>query len=98
MSRNGKVLSEIMERHALCVVNCLKGRSDGLITREINTVNGIEKSVIDFVIVSRDIIKHIEHIHIDDKRANVLTQNVKTKQGTVTSKSDHNFIETKINI
>ena len=58
----------------------------------MSTVNGIEQSVIDFVIVSNELIKHIESIHIDDDRVNVLTTNHKTKTGTTMSKSDHNLI------
>ena len=98
MSKNGKVLAAVMERHTLCVVNGLTDKSKGLITREMSTINGIERSVIDFVIVSSDLVKHIKNIHIDDKRINVLTKNVKTKEGTITTKSDHNIIETKFNI
>ena len=52
MSENGKILSGILNRHALCVVNGLEDKTEGLITRERTTINGIEKSVIDFVITS----------------------------------------------
>ena len=34
---------------------------------------------IDFVITSGDLVKHIEHVHIDDKRKNVLTKLYKPK-------------------
>ena len=83
MSKNGKVLAALMERYALYVVNGLKDKSEGLITREMNTINGIERSVIDFVIVNSDLVKHINQIHIDDRRINVLTKNIKTKEGTI---------------
>ena len=63
-----------MERHALFVVNGPKDKSEGLITREMTTVNGVERSVIDFVIVSSDLVKIIKHIQIDDKQTNVLTK------------------------
>ena len=96
MSKNGKVLSAILERHALSVANGLKEKC--LITQERSTVNGIEQSVIDFVIVSCDLVKHIEYIHIDEKRIHVLTKNLKTKHKNEVIKSDHNIIETKINL
>ena len=83
MSKNGKVLAALMERYALYVVNGLKDKSEGLITREMNTINGIERSVIDVVIVSSDLVKHIKQIHKDDRRINVLTKNIKTKEGTI---------------
>ena len=58
----------------------------------------LKKSVIDFVIVSSDIVEYIESIHMDDERINILTRNTKTKNGTEVSKSDHNIIDKTINI
>ena len=55
------------------MVNGLQDKRTGLITREKKTVTGVKKSVIDFVIVSNDLVKHIEYIHIDDERLHVLT-------------------------
>ena len=72
-SRNGKLLADILERHALVVVNGLKEKCTGLITRERRTVDGTERSVIDFVITSSILVKHIDKMHIDDGRVNVLT-------------------------
>ena len=43
-------------------------------------------------------IKHIEYIHVDDKRVHVLSKNMKTKTGIVRTESDHNIIITKLNI
>ena len=77
ISDNGKVLFAIMERHGMIVVNSLKDKCKGVITREKTTCNGIERSVIDFVIVSSDLLKHIERIHIDDERKHVLTKIMK---------------------
>ena len=92
-SKNGKILSEIIKRHALIVVNGIQGKCTGLITRERRTVQGVEKSVIDFVIVSRDLEKHIEYMHIDDQRKNVLTKLIKTrKRHTKKVESEHNLI------
>ena len=73
-SQNGKLLAGIVERHALCVANGLTDKRKGVITRQKHTVNGVHKSVIDFVIVSGDLVNHIEHIHIDDERIHVLTK------------------------
>ena len=66
---------------------------------QLFTVQGVEQSVIDFVIVSSDLGKHIEYMHIDDKRINVLTKLTKTtKKQTKRVESDHNVIDTKLNI
>ena len=97
-SKNGKVLSGIIKRHALFVVNGLVEKRTGIITRERHTVDGIEKTVIDFVVVSGDLMKHIESIHIDEKRVHVLTKNLKTKSGVEYTESDHNVINTKLNM
>ena len=97
-SENGKLLSGIVDRHALCVVNGLEEKRKGLITRQRTTVDGIKKSIIDFVIVSSDMIKHIEQIHIDDERVHVLTKNLKTKNGIHYSESDHHIINTKFKL
>ena len=98
MSKNGKVLEGIIERHALCVVNSLLEKRQGIITRERQTVNGIEQSIIDFVLMSSDLMDHIEHIHIDEDRVHVLSKNIKTKNGISYNESDHNIISTKLNI
>lgn len=62
-SENGTILSGIIARHALCVVNGLGQRVTGTITRQRSTTNGDEKSVIDFVIVSQDLEDMIESMH-----------------------------------
>ena len=98
MSRNGKVLAAVMERHALSVVNGMKDKCTGVITREMSTTRGIERSVIDFVIISNNLKEHIEYMNIDDKRVHVLTKNTKTNATCVNIKSDHNIIETIMNL
>ena len=98
ISRNGKLLGDIIDRHALFVVNGSPDKTSGLITREMTTINGVEKSVIDFVIVSNTLEEHIDSMHIDDKRVHVLTKNQKTNSRSNIIKSDHNIIETKLNI
>ena len=42
--------------------------------------------------------KHVESIHIDDKRLNVLTKLIKKGKHKKKVESDHNMIETKFNI
>ena len=45
-----------------------------------------------------DLVEHIQEIHIDEERHNVLTKNVKTKTGIVHTQSDHNLIHTKLKL
>ena len=80
------------------MVNGLGNKRKGIITREKNAVTGVKKSVIDFVIVSNDLVKHIEHIHIDDERLHVLTANMKTKNHIYHSESNHTLINTKFKL
>ena len=51
-SKNGKLLADILDRHALIVLNGLQEKRTGIITRQRTTIDGVEKSVIDFVITS----------------------------------------------
>ena len=60
ISENGKVIEGILERHALSVGNGLAGKSRGTITRARNTVDGEEKSVIDLVLLSSDLVDNLE--------------------------------------
>ena len=56
MSKNGEVLAEIIEKHALVVANGLRDKCTGTVTRERTTENGtIERSTIDFVLISEDL-------------------------------------------
>ena len=98
ISENGKILAGILERNALTVVNGLQGKCEGLITRERHTVNGVEKSIIDFVIVSQDLVKYVGKMTIDDKRKYVLTRLMKTKHGIIKKESDHNTIITELRV
>ena len=94
MSENGKILAGIIERHALIVANGLEGKSSGLITRKRVTTKDIQESVIDFVIMSRDMLSLIVACDIDSERKHVLTKT--TKQNRI--ESDHNSIVTKFNV
>ena len=64
-SLNGAVLAGIIKRNAPVVVNSLEGKVKGLITRKRVTVDGVEESVIDFVIVSSDLVDDIDELIID---------------------------------
>ena len=98
ISKNGRVFEGIIERHALCVVNSLIDKRKGTITREKHTVNGVERSIIDLVLMNSDLSEHIEQIHVDEERVHVLLKNIKTKTGISYTESDHNIINTKLNI
>ena len=98
MSENGKILESIINRHALVVVNGLTEKRTGIITRQRITANGKEESVIDLVLTSRNLAEHIEAIHVDERRQHVLTKNVKVGAVVKNVESDHNLVNTRLNI
>ena len=98
-SQNGKLLAGILDRHALIVLNSLKEKSTGIITRQRVTENGLEESVIDFVIMSSDLITHVTSVNIDDRREHVLVKLMKDKKKRIIkTESDHNLILTELKI
>ena len=88
MSENGKILSNIIKRHALVVAN---GAKDcvGLITRQRSTTNRTERSCIDLVIFSSDLMKHFKHLLVYESRKHVLTKITKSQKGVVKKESNH---------
>ena len=89
-SPNGKLLAVILERHALIVVNGIKEKCQGTITRLRTTVKGTEKSAIDLVIISKDIVDELVDLKIDEEREHNLTSF--TRKGIAPKFSDHNSL------
>ena len=73
VTANGKILLDICERQNLTILNTLDS-CKGVITRERITVNSIEQSVIDYVIVCKDMENYLEKMQIDEDRTYVLTK------------------------
>ena len=94
MSPNGKILSGIIERHALTVANGVEEKSHEVITRRRNTKTNIEESVIDLVLISSDLVHNLVSINIDEEKNHVLASNTNTKKGVITHESDHKSIIT----
>ena len=94
---NGKVLANIIKRQKLTVANGLV-QCDGTITRKRVTTQRTEESAISFVLVSEDLVDSIVSVKIDEKREHVLTRLTRTKTGHEKVESDHNVIETTLNM
>ena len=77
---NGKVLDGILKRPGLIVANGMKDKSSGIITRKRITTTGIEESVIDYVLISGDMLHLLVSCHIDSDRKHVLTKITKRKR------------------
>ena len=97
-SPNGKLFAGIINRHALIVINGLKGKSHGVITRKRTTIDGEEKSTIDIVVVSSDLIEEVQSVTTDESKEHCLTSIIKTKKGVKVTQSDHNTIITKFSM
>ena len=91
-------MSGIFIRHALFVVNNLKGKHVGVITRRRTTVDSDEKSTIDFVILSGDLVEEVETVRTDEEQINSLAKFSKTKGVVQVIKSDHNPSITKVKV
>ena len=97
MSPNGKILIDIIERHALIVANGTD-KCSGLITRQRSTSKRTEQSCIDLLMFSSDLQNSFESLLIDEARIYVLTRITNTKKGVVKKESDHNALISKFNL
>ena len=95
-SDNGKILSEIISRNGLVVINSLENKCYGKITRKRTTDKVKEESIIDFVIACEDMAELIEKMVVDEERNFVLARYTKTKTGIKVKESDHNSLITSI--
>ena len=96
-SENGKVLAGIIKRHALIVMNSVKNKCSGKITRKRTTKKVNEESIIDFIIVCDYVENMISKVDIDEDRKYILARYTKTKNGTKVKESDHHSMITYIN-
>ena len=95
-SDNGKILANILKRNALIVMNGIKTKCSGIITRSRITSKVNEESAIDFVIVCEEMEGMISDLVIDEAKKYVLTKHTKTKNGFKVKESDHNTLITNV--
>ena len=97
-SPNGKILSEMIIRQGLVVVNGLDNKCTGAITRMRVTKDNTERSIIVHVIITEDMEEDLESLVVDEERNHVLTRFTKSKNGIKETKSDHNVLITKFKL
>ena len=66
-SPNGLLLAGVIDRHGLCVANGFRDKCRGTITRKRVTKESTEESVIDHVIISKDIEDDFKELIIDEE-------------------------------
>jgi hypothetical protein len=64
-SENGKLLINLIERENLYLQN-ISQFCKGVITRQRNTKNGVERSVIDYILTCEKLNRYFEEMIIDD--------------------------------
>ena len=97
-SENGKLFLEILDQHSnLHLVNSTN-LCKGLITRSRTANNIEEKSIIDFVIVSDELLPVIKEMIIDEEGKYSLSRIRKEKGKTIVTDSDHHTIISELDI
>ena len=86
-SQNGRLLVGLIERQNLFILNTSE-LCEGVITRHRKTINGDEKSVIDYIVVCDFLLQYLERMIIDEPRIFVLTKYAKRTK----TESDHNLL------
>ena len=66
-SPNGLLLAGVIDRHGLCVANGLRDKCRGTITRKRVTKESTEESVIDHVLISKDLEEDFKELIIDEE-------------------------------
>jgi hypothetical protein len=95
---NGAALAGVVKRNALIVINGLNKGVKGAVTRRRITVNSREESIIDFVMISPDLLNEFEEMVVDEEKNYALTKIIKRKANTVMTQSDHNVMISKFSM
>ena len=75
-SQNGKILAGIINRNVLIVINGLQGKISGVITRKRTTIDRVEESTIDIVVISSDLVEEVESVTTDEDTVHCLTSHI----------------------
>ena len=90
-------MMEMLDRQNLCLLNS-SDLCKGTITRHSLAAGKVEKSVLDYIIVSEGLYKQFEEMLIVEERYHVLTKYATTKGMQKRSESDHNILYSKFKL
>ena len=96
-SKNGKLLEKMICENDLVIVNA-EELCKGVITRFRKTVNGDEKSVLDYFIVCKRFFTMVTNMIVDEERAYSLTKYSGRTGNKSVKESDHNTLMMKLNV
>ena len=91
LTPNGELLLGIIVRNSLVVCNGTR-LCEGLLTRTRKTVNGLEESVIDFLIVCEELFNHMEDMKVDEQKLFAVESYTKTGKNVKVTQTDHNML------
>ena len=97
MSSNGSLLSSLVDRQNLIVVNATH-RCFGTFTQYRKTKTAEEKSVIDYFVVCQNLYENVLKMVVDEERKFVLTKFYKCKKKSSIIESDHNVLVLYLNL
>ena len=90
-SANGEMFLGVIERNNLIVGNATK-LCRGLITRARTTIVGVEKSIIDFLVVCEELFAHMTEMMIDENNKYPIESHRKIGSSVKVTKTDHNML------
>ena len=90
-SANGELFLGVIERNSLIVGNATQ-LCKGVITRRRTTVNGVEQSVIDFLVVCEELFAHMTKMIVDEDEKYPIESHRKVGNKSKVTKTDHNLI------
>ena len=90
---NGKLLQEFLERNPNLILLNGKSICSGVITRRRLRLGKEERSVLDLVIISQDLMENVEKMTIDEEDENHLTNYKIATNGKGAKDSDHHSTE-----
>ena len=91
ISMNGQLVKEVIDEHGMSVAKSLN-KCTGTWTRTRNFKNKFEKSVIDYVIMSRELEENLINMYIDEEKEFCPYSARKTKKGKKITHSNHNAL------
>ena len=97
-SQNGAVQAVIIERNALIVANSLPDKCHGLITKRRTIEGGVEGSVINFVIISADLVTDLSNVIRDEDKEHALPKITHKSYIVNTTTSNNNVMLTHFNL
>ena len=97
-SSNGEVFASIIERNALVVANSITPKCRGAITRSRVTEEGVEESIIDFLLMSEELLEDFIELEIDENKEHALVKITHQKGNVRKITSDHNVMLSRFNL